>query len=226
MDFDDLKRMYNEYQIRYGKEAYKHISELLVEAKRMHRAAWEKNPTPARDYDQSWRPWKGYNLEKLVHYILENEVEELGLKIVKGSVFTSKKLSGTLARAKENLMLDFGECGSHLPDLDRIIYNPRSGEVLAVLSMKVTLRERITQTCYWKLAMEREEKTRHIKVFFITLDEDGALTSRKNATKNRAVVESDLDGTYVLTQAELEESSKIKLFEHLMQDLRLLANNQ
>ena len=36
----------------------------------------------------------------------------------------------------------------------------------------------------------------------------------------RAIAETDLDGTYVLTAEELEESDKVKLFEHFIEDLK------
>ena len=35
-----------------------------------------------------------------------------------------------------------------------------------------------------------------------------------------SIVETDLDGTYVLTAAELEESDKVKLFEHFIEDFK------
>lgn len=66
----------------------------------------------------------------------------------------------------------------------------------------------------------------HIKVYFITPDEDGTLTSTYLPKKGRAIVEIDLDGTYVLTEANLDESDKVKLFEHFIHDFKqLLGNN-
>jgi len=47
---------------------------------------------------------------------------------------------------------------------------------LVVISSKVTLRERIAQTGYWKLKLLKDEATKHIKVYFITPDEDGTLS--------------------------------------------------
>ena len=40
--------------------------------------------------------------------------------------------------------------------------------------------------------------------------------------KGRAIVEIDLDGTYVLTEANLEESDKVKLFEYFIEDFKKL----
>ena len=123
---------------------------------------------------------------------------------------------------KRNLAIDYGEFGLHLPDVDIVVYNPKNCRVIALISSKVTLRERIAQTGYWKLKLLEDETTANIKVYFITPDEDGTLTSKYLPKKGRAIVEIDLDGTYVLTEASLEESDKVKLFEHFVDDFRQL----
>lgn len=94
-----------------------------------------------------------------------------------------------------------------------------------MISSKVTLRERIAQTGYWKIKLGSDEITKHIKVFFITPDEDGTLTMRNPAKKGRAIVEIDTDGGYVMTEKSLEESSKVKKFERFIEDLKQLMTN-
>ncbi|HQH55738.1 MAG TPA: DNA modification methylase, partial [Candidatus Marinimicrobia bacterium] len=84
MKFEDLKKFYLEKKGQFGAETYKHISELLKEAKEIHKRDWLKHPTPNGDHEQSWRAFKGKNLEKLVQYIITDEVEEIGLKVVNG----------------------------------------------------------------------------------------------------------------------------------------------
>lgn len=165
-------------------------------------------------------------MEKLVQYIITDEVEELGLRVVNGNQLErTTNLSKELSQVKRNLAIDYGEFGLHLPDVDIIIYNPRNYMVLAAISSKVTLRERIAQTGYWKLKLFQDEATKHIKVYFITPDEDRTLTYKKPTKKGRAIVEVDLDGSYVLTDEEIEESNKVKLFEHFIDDLKRLLEN-
>lgn len=227
MDFEDLKKLYLKKRDQFRAEAYKHISELLKEAKEIHKQDWLRHPTPSGDHEQSWRAFKGKNLEKLVQYIITEEVEELGLKVVNGnSLERARNLPMKLSQVKRNLAIDYGEFGLHLPDVDIIIYNPQTYKVLAVISSKVTLRERIAQTGYWKLKLLQDEATKHIRVYFITPDEDGTLTHKKQAKKGRAIVEVDLDGSYVLTEEKIEESEKVKLFEHFIDDLKRLLNNE
>jgi type II restriction enzyme len=227
MKFEDLKNLYLEKKEQYGTETYKQISEMLKEAKKIHKRDWLEHPTPNRDHEQSWRAFKGKNLEKLVQYIITDEVEEIGLKVINGNQLERRtNLSAELSQIKRNLAIDYGEFGLHLPDVDIIIYNPQNYKVLVVISSKVTLRERIAQTGYWKLKLFQDEATKHIKVYFITPDEDGALTNKTPAKKGRAIVEVDLDGSYVLTEEEIEESTKVKLFEHFIDDLKRLLKNE
>jgi type II restriction enzyme len=225
MKFQDLIKLYESKKARYGAEAFKHISELLKEAKELHKRDWQKSPTPNKDHEQSWRAFKGKNLEKLVAYIIKDEIEDLGLKVVDGNTLertNSKNLSEELNRVKRNLLVDYGEFGSHLPDVDIIIYDPKTCEIIAVISSKVTLRERIAQTGYWKIKLSQDRITKHIKVFFITPDEDKTLSIKKPAKKGRAIVEVDTDGSYVMSEEEIEESDKVKKFDKFLVDLKNL----
>jgi len=211
----------------YGVNAYRHISELFDEAKETHRKDWEQKPTPKKDYEQSWKPFKGKNLEKLIVYIIKDEVENLGLKVVDGNKLEktkSENLSRELSQVKHNLLVDYGELGSHLPDVDIIIYNPHAFKVIAVISSKVTLRERIAQTGYWKIKLSKDKVTEHIKVFFITPDEDRTLTMRKPAKKGRAIVEVDTDGSYVMSESTVEESPRVKMFDKFIEDLKKIIS--
>jgi len=229
MKFNDLVVLYEKKKEAYGIETYKHISELLNEAKIIHHRDWMKSPTPQKDHEQSWRGFKGKNLEKIIEHIIKDEVESLGLKIVNGNKLEKTKnvnLSYELSKVKHNLLVDYGEFGSHLPDVDIVIYEPKTCEVLAVLSSKVTLRERIAQTGYWKIKLKDDPVTKHIQVFFLTPDEDETLAKRIPAKKGRAIVEVDTDGSYVLSEKNVEESDKVKMFDKFIDDLRALLKNK
>ena len=228
MKIQDLIELYEKKKKSYGDETYKHISEILKEAKQVHRQDWLKNPTQNGDHEQSWRAFKGKNLEKLILHMLKKEVEGLGLRIVEGNTLErtrSENLSYELNTVKRNLLIDFGEFGSHLPDVDIIVYKPQTYKILAVISSKVTLRERIAQTGYWKIKMSKDEVTKHIKVFFVTPDEDKTLATKKPAKKGRAIVEIDTDGSYVMSDEPLDESNKVKTFDKFIDDLKKIMGN-
>ena len=229
MNIKDLIRLYEEKKKIYGVNTPQHVSELLSEAKKIHYEDWSKHPTPGGDHEQSWRAFKGKNFEKLVLYIIKKEVESLGLKIVNGNKLEktlSKNLTIELNRIKRSLLIDYGEFGSHLPDVDLIIYNPESCTIVAVISSKITLRERIAQTGYWKIKLYDDELTKHIKVFFVTPDEDGTLFTKQPTKKGRAIVEIDTDGAYVMNETKVEESQKVKMFDQFIPDLKKLISKE
>ncbi|MEP0862803.1 MAG: DNA modification methylase [Ignavibacterium sp.] len=220
MTIKDLIRLYEKKKEKFGKDTYRHISNLLREAKEQHQRDFK-----GVDHEQSWRAFKGKNLEKLIEYLIADEVRSLGLEVVNGNSLertNGENLSEILGKVKRNLLIDYGEFGSHLPDVDIIIYNPKDSKIIAVLSSKVTLRERIAQTGYWKIKLAADKVTQHIKVYFVTPDEDGTLTTKNPAKKGRAIVEKDLDGSYVLSETNIEESSKVKMFDKFIDDLRKL----
>jgi len=86
------------------------------------------------------------------------------------------------------------------------------------------MRERIVHTGYWKLKLSQDDVTKHIKVFFVTPDEDKTLSIRKPAKKGRAIVEVDTDGSYVMSEEAVEESNKVKKFDKFIDDLKKLRN--
>lgn len=231
MKFEDLKNLYLKKKEQLGNETYKHISELLAEGKELHKQDWLKSPTPKGDHEQSWKGFKGKNLEKLIIYIIQDEVENLRLKMAKGDSLERTKpenLSEELSRVKRAVSVNFGEFGFHLPDADIIIYEPKTIKIIAILSSKFTLlRERIAETGYWKIKLSQDSVTRNIRVLFITPDEDGDLTNKFPTKKSRAICEIDTDGTYVMSEAQqVEESDMVKMFDKFMEDLRKLLKNE
>ena len=53
--------------------------------------------TGKTDHEQSWRAFKGNNLERLLTHILDKEVRALGLKMVSEKALTSNQLSPMLS---------------------------------------------------------------------------------------------------------------------------------
>ena len=225
MTKQDLINLYEKYKKSHGNNAFKHISAILSEAKEIHRKDFLENPTPKGDYEQSWKGVKGSALETLIDHVLKEEVNGLGLKIVAGKKFEKTKpenLPVELQTVKKNLSIDFGEFGFHIPDVDLVIYNPKTFQVVAVLSSKSTLRERIAQSGYWNIKIKNYNLTKHIKVFFVSPDEDGNFSNGRNLGKSRAIVETDLDGAYVMTEQSVKESAKVKTFDKFIDDLKKL----
>ena len=142
----DVIQLFEEERAIRGVEAYRYVSKILKEAKELHRNYFLT--TVKIDHQQSWGAFNGNNLERLLIHILDEEVRALGLKMISGKALTSNQLSPLLDRVKRNLLVDYGEYGIHLPDVDLVIIDPVDGSVLAAVSVKSTLRKRIAQTGY------------------------------------------------------------------------------
>lgn len=200
----------------------KNLSHILEKAKQKYLKEIIK--FGIKDPEQSWKPFKGKILEEIILDCLINEIENSGFRAVKGAIFEKdeSKLSECLSKVKRGLVVDYGEFGMHLPDADIVIFDSEECKPFAIISSKTTLRERIAQTGYWFLKLKSSKITKNIRVFFITLDEDGDLIVKYPAKKGRAIAEVDTDGTFVITTKTLEESHKIKGFEKLLEEIEKL----
>ena len=194
----------------YGEEV---LSGGLVEA-----VVREGLTTELRNADgQGWVSLRWESLRKFVPYIIVNEVQSLGLNVVHGSTLKEDRhLSKPFSQVKRNLLIDYGgEFGCHMPDVDMVIYHYDTCKVLAVVSGKVT-SDRIDQT----IKLAQDEVTKHIKVYFIGPDEDNTLSDNNSLEKSKAIVESDLDESWVLTGTDTADSEKAKRFEHFIEELK------
>ena len=221
MKFEDIVEVYEKKKKDFGNDTYKYVSQIFSDIKNIHKQ--DALRRGVEDTEQSWRSFKGKSLEKLIQYIIEDEVKSLGLGVVNGNKLDREiNDDEVLSVVKRNLLVDFGEFGSHLPDADIVIYNPKSCKVIAIVSSKVTMRERIAETGYWKLKLNNSKVTKHIKVFFATLDEDEVFQHGYPARKARAICEVDTDSCYVLTDKVIKSSKNVKLFSEFLNDLKKL----
>lgn len=217
--------LYREIQCTKGTDAYRYVSDVLEEAKILHREIYFKRNPNGKGLQQSWNKVKGDYFQNLLQYIITESFETLGLKVVNDKELDKKTLSDQLDAVKRNVVINYGNNGMHLPDADIVVYNPKNYRVVAIISCKTSLRERVAQTCYWKFKFCQNGNTKHIKVYLITLDADGTLTKIEPHKKGRAIAETDLDGAYVLTNENLEESDNIKLFGHFIEDFKQLIKD-
>jgi len=228
----DLIRIYEDKKKSYGDEVYLHVSEIFEEAREKYKQEYLSSPKASKlraegktpDAEQSWKAFKGKNFEKMIWHIIGDELESVDLRIILGASLKKKTLSAELSKVYRNLLIRYGEWAL-LPDVDLVIYKPTTCNIIGVISCKITLRERIAQTAYWKLKLASDPLTMHVKGYFITADEDGDLVKgMTNPTRNRIIVEHELDGTYALRH--IAESEKVKAFPKLINDLRAMVQKR
>ncbi len=147
---------------------------------------------------QGWVSTIGRNLEKVIEILIEDFCNENNLKVTNDKVLKRQNLPLELDMVKRLILVNFGEYAL-LPDGDIIIYKliNNQPQVLAILSVKNSFRERYTETPYWKIKLSQNQITSHIKVFMITPDKDDEISNAQNPRKSRIVMEYELDGIYL-----------------------------
>ena len=216
------------YLERYGQvEIHKYFFDILNETKGIFQ---EKNNDTN---GQKWRNESGKMLELLVIYFLHKEITKLGYEITTDDEINGSD-SGILERVWHNIVLKYGKYPV-LPDSDIVIYDPKTAEVKAIISCKASVRERFAQTLYWKVKLSTIERTKNIKMYFVTLDKEynekktgfkkPSLDVKVNGrpTKPRILLEYEMDGVYLTRDME-NESDKVKMFDKFISDISKLIS--
>ncbi len=125
MDFDGLLQMYEDKKRQYGNNAYLHLSEIFEEAREKYkheyisttRALKKISEGKVPDAEQSWKVFKGRNFEKLVWYMLEDQLKSLGLLCIPGKKLERKEIDDELNEVYRQLLVRYGKWAI-LPDTD------------------------------------------------------------------------------------------------------------
>jgi len=214
------------YLTKYGRaEIHEYFFEVLDETKEIFQR--DNNDMNG----QKWRNESGTMLEQLVIYFTHREIVELGYDITTDDEISSSS-TGILEKVGHNIVLKYGKYYI-LPDSDIVIYNPQTAEVKAIVSCKASVRERFAQSLYWKLKLATTDRTKNIKMYFVTVDKEYNekktgfkkpsldIQGNKDPTKPRILLEYEMDGVYV-TRHMKNESAKVKMFDKFIGDLKIL----
>jgi type II restriction enzyme len=214
------------YLTKYGRsEIHKYFFEILDETKEI----FQRNNSDMNG--QKWRNESGTMLEQLVIYFLHKEIMKLGYDITTDDEINSSNY-GILEKVWHNIVLKYGKY-SILPDSDIVIYNPNTAEVKAIISCKSSVRERFAQSLYWKVKLSTNDRTKHIKMYFVSVDKEYNekktgfkkpsldIQGNKDPTKPRILLEYEMDGVYV-TRYMKNETDKVKMFDKFIGDLKML----
>jgi len=184
--------------------------------------------------EQSWHSFIGKKFQEMVHLTIKNfiEKEKKSSPLLKGLTLLTESEVKKDEIISRKLSVKYGSFFL-LPDVDSVLVNINEenrwkSEILAIISCKTSLRERIAQACYWKLKLLSSDATKHIKVFLVTVDNDKDFTIEKGKrerfngkSRNRIIAEFELDGIYILRLDFKEEwqSENVKLYDKIFEDL-------
>jgi len=142
-----------------------------------------------RSRDQAWRSCKGalyeYAVLRAIEYIVNSDKKlRLELDIIPGIYVKEQPY------AKQVVIRNWSDI---YPDVDILIVEKKTRLVKAIISCKTSLRERLTETAFWKKELEKFEDKRNIRVIFITTDKDNELKS----DTNRYIILHVIDCTFL-----------------------------
>ena len=242
-DFDEkniVKDAYEKIKTIHGEDSFLHINNILEEIRPHFYEWWTKNKGMEKHLKsglkgkeledkiqqgvgQAWNKWKGDRFQELVEYVIRDFIEELGLKTCSDDDLKDPK-SVEMERVRKNTLVRYGKEIDVLPDMDVVIYKPHSYEVVAILSCKTSLRERIAQCAYWKIKLSAYKTTEAIKYFLVSPDSDEIFRSSKPTSgqvKGRIITEFDTDGAFIMNQVITSE--KIRPFKEFKNFLRKIV---
>lgn len=149
--------------------------------------------------NQAWRSCKGELYEYAVFKAL-NQVISHNKKL-------SKKLDiligdEALLQHKDKIVIK--NWSEIYPDVDILVIEKQTGNVKAIISCKTSLRERLTETAFWKRELERRESTKNVKLLFVTTDKDNEL----KIDTNRYIILHVIDCTFVTNPEKYKQLIK------------------
>ncbi|MGM0686910.1 MAG: BsaWI family type II restriction enzyme [Promethearchaeati archaeon] len=189
---------------------------------------------------QSWNSFIGHRFQGVIHAILKNYVKKLrdqsqnfkGLEVLTAEEAKSDEV------IMRKLAVKYGDF-LLLPDVDSAIVwmDPErrwESTVLAIVSCKTSLRERIAQACYWKLKLLSSDVQKSIRVFLATADHDddfaiGDGGERFNGkSRDRVISEYELDGVYILREDFKTdwETANVKRFGRIFDDIAQMIRSK
>jgi hypothetical protein len=209
MNFEDVLNIY--HLKRQTETGFNFIGEIFQEIKEQYLAE-----TTAKDKNQSWNAWSGKALEKLIEYSIKEFIETCGYPVALTSycVLKRKKLSDKLETVKKNIAVSYAKAPI-VPNVDLILYDQNSCQVISLLFCQASLRERVVQAAYWKIKLGDKQ----IRCYLVSTDnEQDFVQEGQNSSRNRIIVEhGEIDGAYIF--GDIPESGKIKKFDRMFPDL-------
>ena len=189
-EYDNLVK--KDYQRNFLK-ALKNFDEI---AENDLRVLLENYYTNERSRDQAWKTCKGSLYEYAIFRYIQNLINddaELKTKI--------EAIMGDEALSSYGEQITIRNWSDIFPDVDILLIKKKTNMVIAILSCKTSLRERLTETAFWKRELEKMKNMKDIKLIFVTTDKDNELRTETN----RYILLHVVDYTFITNPQKYEE---------------------
>jgi type II restriction enzyme len=195
-----LKEKYNEIvNNRYNGKYLDAIQHFDFLTENELRAILRNFYSEPRSRDQAWKTCKGtlyeYAVFKTVEQIVASD-EKLSQKFM---VMMGEKT--TTHYGNQIIIRNWSEI---FPDVDILIIEKETDLVKVIISCKTSLRERLTETAFWKRELERSNSTKDIRLAFVTTDKDDEL----RIDTNRYILLHVVDCTFLTDHQKYEDLIK------------------
>lgn len=172
----ELQREYDRTVInRYNNNFLEALENFDSIAENNLRLLLERYYPNQRSRDQAWKTCKGSLYEYAVFRYIQNIIENN--TSFKDKIMVIMGDEALLFHKDQIVIRNWSDIS---PDVDILIIEKETNLVRAILSCKTSLRERLTETAFWKRELEKTQDMRAIKLVFITTDKDNELRTETN----------------------------------------------
>lgn len=192
-----LTNKYNEIVgANYNKNYIEAIQDFEQIAEKMLRVILNNFYNNDKSRNQAWKTCKGalyeYAVFKCIQHIIIND------KLL-NQKFTVMMGDEAIVQHKDQIVIK--NWSEIFPDVDILIIERATNMVKVIISCKTSLRERLTETAFWKRELERSNNTKEIRLVFITTDKDNELRT----DTNRYILLHVIDSTFVTDPQKYNE---------------------
>ncbi|MFP3306762.1 MAG: BsaWI family type II restriction enzyme [Thermocladium sp.] len=199
---DALLKYKNQKDWKTVLEDFENVSEKYI------RGDVKSNSNYKGNFDQAWKSCKGRLYEYIVYNYIKEILEKNGISSI------SVKMEDQLEN-NEKSSIQIHNWDEIMPDTDLVL--EKNDKILAILSCKTSLRERLTETAFWSNILKARYEN-NIEIVFITTNKDDELQQKNN----RYIIQHVVDATLITNKEK--HSQFIEYIRTRYKDKKDLSN--
>ena len=167
-------------------EDFENISEKYIRGEVNSNLNYKEN-----SFNQAWKSCKGKLYEYVVYNYIKEILEKNGISSI--SVNMENELENN-----EKSSIQIHNWDEIMPDTDLVL--GKNDKILAILSCKTSLRERLTETAFWSYILKTRNEN-NIEIVFITTNKDDELQHKNN----RYIIQHVVDATLITNKEKYNQ---------------------